>query len=236
VNSKGGVGKSTIAVHYAVAEREKGRRVALIDSDVQESSTRWLKELADGIRVYRLPTPDDVLEEAPKLKEQYDLVIADGPGGLSEVTRAILLRADVALLPCGPFTLDLRPAKDSMRVLKPARSVRNVIPRAFFVPNKLQANTRLSRELLSTADTLGLPVLPGLHLRQAYANGTDMRRLKRSSMKGSVNIRHPYGGQKYVNSGIAISDCQHSFDLPNARSPSRSPLRAEIAPTLHLAY
>ena len=27
VNSKGGVGKSTIAVHYAVAEREKGRRV-----------------------------------------------------------------------------------------------------------------------------------------------------------------------------------------------------------------
>ena len=65
VNSKGGVGKSTIAVHYAVAEREKGRRVALIDSDVQESSTRWLKELADGISVYRLPTPDDVLEEAP---------------------------------------------------------------------------------------------------------------------------------------------------------------------------
>jgi hypothetical protein len=30
--------------------------------------------------------------------------------------------------------------------------------------------TRLSRELLSTADTLGLPVLPGLHLRQAYAD------------------------------------------------------------------
>ena len=58
------------------------------------------------------------LEEAPKLKEQYDLVIADGPAGLSEVTRAILLRADVALLPCGPSTMDLRPAKDSMRVLK----------------------------------------------------------------------------------------------------------------------
>jgi chromosome partitioning protein len=134
------------------------------DSDVQESSTRWLKELTDGISVYRLPTPDDVLEEASKLKEQYDLVIADGPAGLSEVTRAILLRADVALLPCGPSTLDLRPAKDSMRVLK-QESVRNGVPKAFFVPNKLQANTRLSRELLSTADTLGLPVLPGLHLR-----------------------------------------------------------------------
>src|SRR6201987_4095189 len=60
VNSKGGVGKSTIAVHYTVAETERGRRVALIDSDVRESSTRWLNELADGISVYRLPTPESI--------------------------------------------------------------------------------------------------------------------------------------------------------------------------------
>ena len=170
VNSKGGVGKSTIAVHYAVAESERGRRVALIDSDVQESSTRWLKDLAENVSVFRLPTPDEVMEEAPKLKEEYDLVVADGPAGLSEVTRAILLRADVALLPCGPSTMDLRPARDSMRVIKQAQSVRNGVPRAFFVPNKLQSGTRLSRELMSTADALGLPVLPGLHLRQAYAD------------------------------------------------------------------
>ena len=170
VNSKGGVGKSTIAVHYAVAESERGRRVAVIDSDVQESSTRWLKDLAENVSVFRLPTPDEVMEEAPKLKEEYDLVVADGPAGLSEVTRAILLRADVALLPCGPSTMDLRPARDSMRVIKQAQSVRNGVPRAFFVPNKLQSGTRLSRELMSTADALGLPVLPGLHLRQAYAD------------------------------------------------------------------
>src|SRR5258707_11220000 len=79
VNSKGGVGKSTIAVHFAVAEAEKGKNVALIDSDVQESSTRWLRDLNDGVALYRLQTPDDVLEEAPKLVKQYDLVIADGP-------------------------------------------------------------------------------------------------------------------------------------------------------------
>ena len=57
-----------------------------------------------------------------------------------------------------------------MRVLKQAQSVRNGVPKASFVPNKLQANTRLSRELLSTVDALGLPDLPGLHLRQAYAD------------------------------------------------------------------
>src|ERR1700722_7280850 len=170
INSKGGVGKSTIAVHYAVAESERGRRVALIDSDVQESSTRWLKDLSDAVAVFRLPTPDDVMEQAPKLQEEYDLVIADGPAGLSEVTRAILFGADIALLPWGPSTMDLRPGKDSMRLLKQAQSVRNGAPRAFFVPNKLQTGTRLTRELLATAEALGLPVLPGLHLRQAYAD------------------------------------------------------------------
>src|SRR5260370_21208614 len=85
VNSKGGVGKSTIAVHFAVAEAGKGKRVASIDSDVQESSTRWLRDLNDGAALYRLQTPDDVLEASPKLVKRFDLAIADAPTPLSQV-------------------------------------------------------------------------------------------------------------------------------------------------------
>ncbi|HRZ38724.1 MAG TPA: ParA family protein, partial [Candidatus Paceibacterota bacterium] len=43
-NSKGGVGKSTLAVHLAVSWHEEGRRVALVDADVQGSSSLWLHE------------------------------------------------------------------------------------------------------------------------------------------------------------------------------------------------
>jgi chromosome partitioning protein len=168
--SKGGVGKSTIAVHLAVAEAEKGRKVALIDSDVQESSSRWLQDLNDSVAVHRLQTPDDVLERAPELLEKYEVVIADGPAGLSEVTRAILLVSDMALLPCGPSTLDLRAARDAIRVVRQAQGIRKGALKTFFVPNKLQTNTRLSRELLDTAQELGIPIMPGLHLRQAYAD------------------------------------------------------------------
>jgi len=49
---------------------------------------------------------------------------------LSEVTRAILLVADLAWLPCGPSVLDLRAANDAIRVLKQAQAIRHGPPQA----------------------------------------------------------------------------------------------------------
>lgn len=170
VNSKGGVGKSTIAVHLAAWWKERGGDVALVDADAQEASSVWLREAVPHIPLFRLPTPDDILDQAPELRRQYDLVAVDGPAGLSEVTRAILLVADIAILPCGPSVLDLRAVSDAIRVVKQAQSIRQGHPQAVLVPNKLQIQYRLSRELLDTAKSLGIASLPGLRLRQAYAD------------------------------------------------------------------
>src|SRR5260370_40979312 len=169
-NSKGGVGKTTISVHYAVAQAEKGRKPALIDSDAQGSSTRWLRDVEDTIAVFPLKTADDVIDQMPKIISQFDIVIADGPAGLSEVTRALLLLTALALLPCGPSALDLRAAQDAIRVVQQAQMIRKGPPKTFLLPNKVQANYRLSRELLETADSLGIPSLKALKLRQAYAD------------------------------------------------------------------
>ena len=169
-NSKGGVGKSTLAVHLAVLWHEQGRRVALVDADVQGSSSVWLHEAAPDLPVFRLQSPDDVLEQARPIAAKFEWVVIDGPAGLSEVTRAILLVADTALLPCGPSVLDLRAVHEALRVVRQAQQIRQGPPVPLLVPNKLQVQYRLSQELLETAKSLGIPSLPGLRLRQAYAD------------------------------------------------------------------
>ena len=147
-NSKGGVGKTTISVHYAVAQAEKGRKIALIDSDAQGSSTRWLRDIEDAITIIPLKTADDVIDQMPKIVSQFDIVVADGPAGLSEVTRALLLVTDLALLPCGPSALDLRAAQDAIRVVQQAQMIRKGPPKTFLLPNKVQTNYQPQPELL----------------------------------------------------------------------------------------
>jgi chromosome partitioning protein len=112
-NSKGGVGKSTLSVHLAVWLKEQGHAVTLVDADVQGSSSIWLSEVDPSIPLVRLQTPDDVLDQLPKIRERFESVVVDGPAGLSEVTRAILLTADLTFLPCGPSVLALRAANEA---------------------------------------------------------------------------------------------------------------------------
>jgi chromosome partitioning protein len=169
-NSKGGVGKTTIAVHLAVWLAEQGHTIAFVDSDVQGSSSAWLQEAAPNLKPMRLLTAEDVVEQLPKIHAGADYVVVDGPAGLSEVTRAIMCLADLAILPCGPSVLDLRAIIEAIKVLRQIQEIRRGLPTAVIVPNKLQPQYRLSKELLQTVQTFGMPAGDGLRLRQAYAD------------------------------------------------------------------
>jgi chromosome partitioning protein len=187
-NSKGGVGKSTLAVHLAVWLHEKGRRVAFVDSDVQGSSSAWLKEAAPDIKPVRLLTAEDIVAQLPQIQAQE--IIVDGPAGLSEVTRAILFLSDVAVLPCGPSILDVRALIEAVEIIRKIRVMRHNLPRIVIVPNKLQMQYRLSKELLQTIRTHEMPAGEGLGLRQAYADaagqGTLVWRMRTESARAAT--------------------------------------------------
>src|SRR5271168_836467 len=106
--SKGGVGKSTISVHLAAWLHERGHRVTLADCDTQQSSSQWIREAVPQVKTICLKDADAIINDLPLLRQETDFLVADGPGSLVETSRALLLVADEAIVPCKASMLEVR--------------------------------------------------------------------------------------------------------------------------------
>jgi chromosome partitioning protein len=170
-NSKGGVGKSTTAVHLAAWLYEQGHTVTLADCDTQQSSSEWIREAMPGIKTVRLDNPNHILNELPLLDQEADYVVADGPGSQTETSRALLLRAHLAIVPCKASMLEVRALAKATEVLRQSQDIRGGIPKAIIVLSMVGKNYRLTKDMKDAAAALNLPMasLP-LILRQIYAD------------------------------------------------------------------
>ena len=171
-NSKGGVGKTTIAVHLAAFLTKKKRKVVFIDADPQQSASTWIRELSLPMELETISDAEEIIRRVAHFATDADDIVIDGPAGLSETTRAIMLRAEKVFLPCGPSILDFRAASKAVQLLHEAQRQRakKGFPKGFLIPNKLQKRGRLSREMLGAVEKLKIPVLAGLSQRQAFAD------------------------------------------------------------------
>ncbi len=170
-NSKGGVGKSTISVHLAAWLHEQGHKVTLADCDTQQSSSEWIREAIPEVKAVRLDNPDNILNELPILAQDADYVVADGPGSQTETSRALLLRADLAIVPCKASMLEVRALAKATDVLRQAQDIRNGVPKAVIVLSMVGKTYRLTQDMKDAASALSLPLAStALILRQIYAD------------------------------------------------------------------
>lgn len=170
-NSKGGVGKSTLAVHLAAWLHEQGHRVTLADCDTQHSSSEWIREASPEIKAVTLANPDVILNELPLLDQDADYVVADGPGSLTETSRALLLRADLGVVPCKASMLEVRALAKATEVLRQAQDIRGGVPKAVIVLSMVGKNYRLTQDMKDAAVALDLPLASkAMILRQIYAD------------------------------------------------------------------
>jgi chromosome partitioning protein len=116
-NEKGGAGKSTIAVHLAVALAHEGAKVAVLDLDQRQQSmghffanrARWIA--ANGAD---LPQPQVIegvadpanLGAALEALDDVAFLVIDTPGADTELSRAAHQRADLVVTPMNDSFVD----------------------------------------------------------------------------------------------------------------------------------
>jgi chromosome partitioning protein len=172
LQQKGGVGKTTIAVHLATQIKEMAPhlKIVLADADPQKSATAWLRKGTTGIVVH--PVAGDI--EGANLKNELssidaDLIIVDLPPAIASVSMRATLYSDVVLIPVGASALDLEAAKHAIALCKEAVEL-DAAKKYLIVPNRIQMNTASGRELREVLQQWGPVSKATLCLRVAYAD------------------------------------------------------------------
>ena len=176
VNQKGGTAKTTtsVALAYWLQDKKK-KKVLVVDADNQMSSSLWLKGMNALTIPYKvIQTADDILEQIPELANDYEYVVVDGAANISETTRAILFRLDLALIPVQPTGVDLRSTKEIIRLVNQAQSVRGGLPNAHLFLSRAVKNTRLKDEAVELLSQITSAKLLNtvIHQRQIIADSS----------------------------------------------------------------
>ena len=152
---KGGSGKTTLAVHTAVAATEAGESVVVIDTDPQKSATVWGDARSQEVPIVATAAASElgrVLEAADQ--ERMTLAIVDtAPHAAPDATR-IVRAVDLVAIPVRPTAFDIAAAGSAVDIVKAAGV------RAVFV---LSACPFRSPEIAETRTGLaeyGLPIAP----------------------------------------------------------------------------
>jgi len=170
VSMKGGVGKSTLAVHaYAYAKRE-GKSAWLVDMDPQRSSSEWLDGNDSNAKCYHLTKTEDAAAAVRERSKDTDWVIIDGGGGLIDPTRVGLLLADVVVIPTKASRIDYSATMEVLRLANQARVERGKnAARVMVVPSMVMAGQLVTNQLIDELEQLSVTIGPAIHHRSAFA-------------------------------------------------------------------
>ena len=197
-HSKGGVGKSTLAVNLAVHQASEGLDVAIVDTDHQGSAAAWSAVRDEEGITPRIPCVQvfgKVHRELEDLEQRYGFLIVDAGGRDSAELRTAMGIADILLMPLQPSQADVWATEDIIQVLEQARSfnpdirARAVLTRCPTHP--LVRETRESRSYLEAAgiELADVVIRDRIAFRRSFGEGRGVSEFRPLDGKSMLELR-----------------------------------------------
>lgn len=121
-NQKGGVGKSSLAIHTAVELQGRGLRAAILDLDAQGSAVKWrLRRDKDEPLVVGAELAQLASLIAQLRNEGYDYVFLDLPGRRAPSVTEAIKAANLMVIPTRPLDMDVEAAGETIAVAQRLR-------------------------------------------------------------------------------------------------------------------
>lgn len=162
LSQKGGVGKTTLAVHLAVEAAKGRKKSAIIDADPQASSFQWYERRKDkkNIQVVRQKEQDELRE--------HDFLFIDTSPRIEKNEFKAIMQSDVTLIPCQPSFFDLASILESVELCEVAKK------KYFIVLNRVVPRANQTKRIIASLEENKIPVCPVLiYNRQLFAEPMD---------------------------------------------------------------
>jgi chromosome partitioning protein len=174
-NSKGGVGKTTLAVNMAVFLTLANSNVLLIDGDEQGTAMSFSEIRGQDSTVPQFTAVAlhgaAIRTQVRQLCRRFDYIVIDVGGRDSGSLRAALLVSDLVVIPTAPRSFDLWGVDQTVDLVREAREI-NPKLRAIAVLNGADPSGKDNRDALAVLSEIeGIEVSPHhLGRRKAYPN------------------------------------------------------------------
>jgi chromosome partitioning protein len=119
-NTKGGAGKTTMALVTAGELSKRGYRVAMLDADPQQWVSRWMVKAMKLPKFSIVPNidADNIEETIAELKKKADYILIDLPGGLTPLLAKGIGLSSHVFVPVQGCALDAAGGAQVLEILK----------------------------------------------------------------------------------------------------------------------